>query len=229
MGQPSHESSGRALPHGDGQLWPLTGQTLKSAKFWGMVAGFGALWGALEITVGSFLHALRLPFGGTMLAAVSAALLISQRQVLPRRGLSLATGVVAAICKSVSPGGLIIGPMIGITVEALLVEIALIIAPRSRAGAALAGALAVLWATTQKVITQFIYYGGDLLSLFVAFMEGLARMVGVSAVGGWQVVGGLVMIICFAGAAVGLYGRGIGRSVVLALERSAPSNQERTS
>lgn len=72
----------------------------------------------MEITLGSFLHTLRLPFSGTSLAAVSAALLVAQRQMLPRRGLSLTTGIVAAVCKSVSPGGVIFGPMVGITVEA---------------------------------------------------------------------------------------------------------------
>jgi hypothetical protein len=178
-----------------------------------MVAGFGALWGALEITLGSFLHALRLPFAGTLLAAVSAALLVAQRQVLPRRGLSLATGVVAAICKSVSPGGVIFGPMVGITVEAALVEIALLVAPRSRLSAALAGALAVLWATSQQVMTQFVYYGGDLIALFMELMERLAGMVGLNSAEGWHIVGGLVGTICCAGALVSLFGHSVGRSM----------------
>jgi hypothetical protein len=202
----------------EGQLWPISSRSLRSARFWGMVAGFGALWGALEITLGSFLHALRLPFGGTMLAATAAALLVAQRQVLPTRGLSLATGVVAAICKSVSPGGVIFGPMIGITVQALLVEIALLLAPRNRFSAALAGALAVLWATSQKVITQYVYYGGDLIELFITLMERLAQSIGLSAVGGWQLVGGLVLVICSLGALVSLWGHSVGRSVLAALD-----------
>jgi hypothetical protein len=200
-------------PVGPGALWPLAGAPSESAQFWGMVAGFGVLWGALEITLGSFLHALRLPFGGTMLAATAAALLVAQRQVMAHRGLSIATGVVAALCKSVSPGGLIVGPMVGITIEALLVEVALLVAPRSRVGAALAGALAVLWATTQKVLTQYVYYGGNLVDLFVALMERLAGAMGLTAAGGWQIVGALLAALCVAGAAVALWGRRVGVEV----------------
>ena len=157
----------------------------EAARFWAMVAAFGALWGALEITLGSFLHALKLPFGGTALGVVAAALLVAQRQVLPRRGLSLATGVVAALCKSVSPGGVILGPMIAITAEALLVELALLPAPRSRLAAAWAGALVVCWATFQKVIGQYVYLGEDIIDLYVALLEQGARTAGLSPAAGW--------------------------------------------
>jgi hypothetical protein len=113
-------------------------------RFWAYVTAFGAAWGAFEITVGAFLHALRIPFDGTFLASVSAAFLVAQRQVLPARGASLATGAVAALCKSISPGGMILGPMVAILVESALVEFALLAAPRARTTTMLAGALAAL-------------------------------------------------------------------------------------
>lgn len=200
-----------------GTLWPVIGRSSSSTRFWGTVAGFGAIWGALEITLGSFLHALRLPFSGTLLAAMAVALLVAQRQVLPQRGLSLATGLVAAICKSVSPGGVIFGPMIGITVEALLVEIALLIAPRSRIGAFVAGALAIFWATFQKVFSHYVYFGGSILDLYVALVEQGARMLGISPEGGWQLLGTLVLVLVSVGGIVALWARRVGRRVALSL------------
>lgn len=220
------------LGPGKSGLWPLlttvpaSGTSVTASYYWGVVACFGALWGALEITLGTFLHTLKLPFGGTMLAAVSASLLVAQRQILPRRGLSLMTGIVAAVCKSVSPGGVIFGPMVGITVEAALVELALIVAPRSRIGAALAGALAVCWASFQKVISQYIYFGGTIIELYIAALERGSNMVGLSAEAGWQVLGGVVVAIALLGAVVALWGHSVGRQV--ARELSTGDGGERS-
>ncbi len=202
-------------------LWPISTKTPRSARFWATVAAFGALWGALEITLGTFLHALKIPFGGTTLAAFSAALLIAQRQLYPTRGLSLATGIVAAICKSVSPGGVILGPMIAITMEALLVEVALLPAPRSRVTAATAGALVVCWATFQKVISHYIYLGGSVIDLYIAVLERGANLVGLTAEAGWRVIGLLVGAIALAGAVIALLGHRVGRRVVAELEETS--------
>jgi len=207
------------------RLWVVLSHPSEGARRWALIAAFGALWGAVEITFGSFLHALRLPFTGTALAALSAALLVSQRQLISRPGMSLSTGIVAAICKSVSPGGVILGPMLGITVEALLVEVALIVAPRSRAGAALAGALAVCWATFQKVLTHYVYYGWSILELYVALVSEGAELVGLSPEGGFQLLGGLVVAIAASGALAAMLGRSVGRSVAEELRRD-PSRHE---
>lgn len=188
-----------------------------------MVAAFGALWGALEITLGSFLHAIKIPFGGTTLAAVAAALLVAQRQLMPQRGLSLATGVVAALCKSVSPGGVILGPMIAITAEALLVELALLAAPRSRISAALAGGLVVCWSTFQKVISHYVYFGGDVIDLYVELLEQASRTVGLTPEAGWRVIGALVVLVAAIGAVIALMGHRVGRRVAERDRTDSPS------
>ena len=94
------------------------------ARLWAHPATFGALWGALEATVGSFVHAVKMPFGGTMLAASGAALLLALRVMFPRRGVIIAAGAVCAFVKLVAPSTMILGPMIGILVEAVLIELA---------------------------------------------------------------------------------------------------------
>lgn len=198
---------------------------LERAHYWSVVAAFGALWGAVEITLGSFLHAIKIPFGGTMLAMASAALLVAQRQVLPKRGLSLATGIVAALCKSVSPGGLILGPMIAITIEALLLELALLPSPRSRLCAVIGGALVVCWATFQKVISHYVYFGGSVIDLYVALLERGARLVGLTPEAGWQVLGAVVLVICLIGAAVSLWGHGVGQQVARILRRQGERHE----
>lgn len=175
------------------------------------VTAFGALWGTLEITLGSFLHALRLPFAGVVLASLSVALLVSQRQLLPRRGISLATGVVASLCKSISPGGIILGPMIGIVTEALLVELALLPSSSAAACVVLAGVLCATWAASQKLVTQYLLYGGKVIELYLAALGQAGRWLGVSARAGWWALAALLLCVALMGALGGLAGRKIGR------------------
>jgi hypothetical protein len=192
-------------------------------RFWAYAAAFGAAWGALEITVGSFLHSLQMPFTGVLLASVGAAILVAQRQVLPVRGLTLATGLVAAACKSLSPGGVILGPMVGISTEALLVELALFLAPRAVAGAAVGGALAALWALSQKLLGQVLFYGGDMLALYVAALRRVASWVGLERGVAVRALVTILVIFSVVGATGGVLGWRAGRACHrrLAAERTS--------
>jgi hypothetical protein len=178
--------------------------------FWSHVAAFGALWGGIEITLGSFLHTLRLPFGGTLLSSIGAMLLVAARQLLPRRGATLCTGIVAALCKSISPGGVILGPMIAIATEGLLVELALLLAPRARLSAIAAGGLCALWSTFQKVITQVVFYGAGVIALYLAALRSARDWLGLPASAGWWALLGLLAVILVLGGGAGLLGRRIG-------------------
>ncbi|MCL2778542.1 MAG: hypothetical protein FWD73_11105, partial [Polyangiaceae bacterium] len=130
----------------------------ESDRFWGYAAAFGAMWGALEVTVGSFVHALKIPFGGTLLAASGAALLLALRTIYPHRGVLVAAGLVCAGMKMLSPATTIVGPMVGIMVESMLIELACFVFGANHVTAAIGGGLATLWAISQKVITQIVLY-----------------------------------------------------------------------
>ncbi len=181
------------------------------ARFWAQVAAFGALWGALEITLGSFLHALRLPLAGAVLAGLGAAILVAQRQLLPRRGASLATGAVAALCKSISPGGIILGPMVGILGEALAVELILLAAPRSVWTAPLAGAMAAVTTLIHQVFSLWFYYGGSAIELLRRALDGAGEALGLAPDAGWWAVAALAATIALLGAAGGMLGWWLGR------------------
>jgi len=190
-------------------------------RFWAHAAAFGALWGAIEVTLGSFLHGLRIPLSGAFLAALGAGLLIAVRQIEPRRGSSIAIGLVAAACKSISPGGVIVGPMVAILAESLLVEVSLLPRPRSAIAAIAAGLLAVTWTVSQKLFGQVVFYGGDVIRLYVEMLTKLARSLHLDATTGWwtlAVVGALLLVI---GGGAGLWGWRIGRLTVAARAAAA--------
>ena len=189
----------------------------RTSAFWSTAAAFGALWGTVEITLGSFLHTLKLPFSGAILAAIGAALLVAERQVAPARGLSVATALIAALCKSLSPGGVILGPMLGISVEGLLVELALLSAPRFIGSAVLAGTLAAVWAVFQKVLVQFLFYGSTAIELYKAILKKAGEWLG-HAEAGWWIAAALVGAIAVIGAVGSVLGWRVGRDAARALE-----------
>ncbi|MBN2498745.1 MAG: hypothetical protein JXR96_29410 [Deltaproteobacteria bacterium] len=179
--------------------------------FWAHAAAFGALWGAVEITLGAFVHAIRLPFAGALLAGAGACILLAQRQIMPRRGLSLATGVVAAACKSISPGGVIFGPMLGILTEAVLIECVLLLSSRAVLSACLAGALAACATLVHHVLKMWLFFGGKIIDLYISAIEGAGRAVGLGARAGWWALVALALIVAAIGAAGGLLGRHLGQ------------------
>jgi len=196
----------------------ITERARSSAAFWAFVSAFGALWGAFEVTVGAFLHSLRLPMGGVLLAALSGLLLVAGRQVFPVRGSSLAAGVVAALLKSLSPGGVILGPMLGILTEAALVELALLPGSSSLLATGLAGGLATLWAGLQGVLTALAAYGTPIIDLYVRLAQRLAEPVGLPAATPAWLFGGYAGLLLVVGAAMSWLGRRAGRQAAARLQ-----------
>jgi hypothetical protein len=129
----------------------------------------GSIWASLEIIIGSFLHNLRVPFSGTILAVMSVYLLIAFVQIWNDRGLVWRAGLICALMKSVSPSAVIIGPMTGIMLEALLLELFIMLFGRNMIGYLVGGAAAVLSSLLHKLITLLLLYGFD----FVRILSGL--------------------------------------------------------
>ncbi len=143
------------------------------------IAVFGALWGAVEISMGTVLKTLRLPFNGAFLAAIGLTVLLVARLFVPRRGSTLFIGVIATLIKLFSIGGVVIGPMIGILTEALLAEIVLSAAGKPRRLAFMAaGMLGVSWTMIQPFFTGLILFGRDTFEVWLDLMNQGSRILG---------------------------------------------------
>ena len=193
-------------------------------RFWAFVTVFGTLWGGLELTLGTFLHVLHVPKTGFIMVALSAMLLIAQRHIFPARWSTLAAGVIAACLKSLSPGGIIVGPIVGILSEALIIEICLLAAPRNVICNTLACSMALLWSQLQSVFKMWIYYGTDFLTSLVKVIEKFLKIQWTAAIG-WSVAGILVLIIVGTGIVAGIVGHRLGKRVLREIEES-PENVE---
>ena len=188
-------------------------------RFWAFVTVFGTLWGGLELTLGTFLHVLHVPKTGFIMVALSAILLVAQRNIFPARWSTLAAGVIAACIKSLSPGGIIAGPIIGILGEALIIELCLLAAPRNLVLNMFAGSVALLWSQLQSVFKLWLYYGTDFLASVIKVIEKFLKIQWTAAVG-WTVVGILLLIILGTGAVSGIIGHRLGRRVLKDMENA---------
>jgi hypothetical protein len=191
---------------------------LRAYRFWGYAATFGALWGAVEITAGSFLHAIRLPFSGVVLAGIGVALMVTLRRLFPERGVLLAAGAVCAGVKLLSPAGAVVGPMAAILIEAALVEMVMLPSGASPVAGGVAGAFASLWAVVQKLLTQTLFYGLPVLGIYQGVLRQAEKLLDLPASGGIWAAGVFLCIVAGIGAGFGVAGSFVGAAARRQLE-----------
>lgn len=186
------------------------------ARAWQRAAVYGSLWAAVEIVVGSFLHNLRVPLAGSLLAAVGVMLMTAGHRAFPERGLIWRAALVCALMKSVSPSAVILGPMVGILMEGVLLESMVRLFRGRAAGYLIGGALAVSWAMAQRVLNAVIAFGTDVVRLYVDAYSFASRSLGVSSFGPFDLIAALVGVELLAGFTAAAVGLRIGRDATAA-------------
>lgn len=179
-------------------------QTLKN--HWLKAAVIGSIWAAVEIIAGSFLHNLRVPFAGTLLAASSVFLLTAFMRRWKEPYIILRAGIICALMKSVSPSAVILGPMAGIFAEALILEFTALLLGRNIFAFMAGGALAVLWPLLQKVLNWLILYGFDLVKILESLYDFLVMKTGAAAPEPWVLISAIVLLYMLVGALSALGG-----------------------
>jgi hypothetical protein len=172
----------------------------KINPLWLKAGIIGSSWAAFEIIVGSFMHNLQIPFAGTMLSAASVFLLMSFAQLWSERGVILRAGIICALMKSISPSAVIIGPMVGIFMEALIIEIFLLVLGRNVLSFIVAGAVAVLWSLIQKILFLLLMYGLDLIELAKSLYHYLLKLSGIDSFSSFYLIIGIVVLYLIVGS-----------------------------
>lgn len=187
------------------------------------VAVFGALWGLSEISLGSVLKSLNIPFSGVVLSAIGITIALVGRAFVPKRGTTFFIGVIATLLKLFSIGGVIIGPMVGIISEALLVEIVLsIFVKPSRVSFLVAGAFGVSWVLAQPFVTGPLLFGRTLFVVWLDLLDIGERTLGLDPNAAFTLVFVLLAIYMIVGTFVGWLGWELSRALKARVGRSAP-------
>ncbi|MFP4556218.1 MAG: nucleoside-triphosphatase [Bacteroidales bacterium] len=134
---------------------------------WQKASILGSVWGAFEIVAGSMLHNLAIPMvAGTILSTLGVIILVAGAKVFSGEGLFWRSALVCAALKTVSPSAVILTPMIGITLEGLLLESGVLLLGHNIAGYVLGGGLAVLSILGFKFVRLIMIYGTDLVEAY---------------------------------------------------------------
>ena len=181
---------------------------------WLKASVIGSMWGSMEIIIGSFLHNLNIPLAGTLLSMIGIILMIGMHRVWPERGLFWRAGIICAVMKSISPSAIIIGPMLGILMEAGLLELSAILFGRNLFSYIIGGGLAVFSTFLYKIIGFIIFYGFNIVDLFVNVYQFAVKQMKMESFGPWELIMALSVIYLSLGMVAAVLGYWIGLKAV---------------
>jgi hypothetical protein len=183
------------------------------------IAVFGTLWGLLEITLGTGLKSLRIPFTGFIMVALALVILLAGRHFVPRRGSILMMGGVAALLKIFSMGGFVLGPFWAILIEALLAEIIISTLGLRRLSCMLTGVVLLAYTTVHPLIAQRVLYGSGIIQIYLEMLDRGRNAMGLGDASLLMVVGVWLAGITVAGSVIGLAGYRLGWEVDARVQR----------
>jgi hypothetical protein len=185
------------------------------------IAVFGTLWGLSEISLGSALKSLNIPFSGALLSAIGLTIALVGRSFVPKKGSTLFIGVIAMLLKLFSLGGVIIGPMVGIISEALVAELVLsLMGKHRRVAFLLAGALGVTWTLLQPFVTGPLLFGRTLFIVWLDLLDTGTRFLGLDANAAFVIVVALLAIYLSIGCVVGWLSWDLARQLKMRMGRT---------
>ena len=214
-----------------------------TTRDWVYIAVFGALWGTIEITLGAYLHVIFPPLADTFLVGVIMAglggiIALTGRHFVPHTGSVLMIGVVTALLKALSLGGVKIGPMVAILAESLLIEAGLVLSrveglllgfdtlcystqarQPSRWAFALAGALAVSWNFFHKFVMMRLLFGQGVSEVAVKMVKDGSQLLGLDVRYSIAILVVLFVIRLVVGAVAGWLAWDLGGAVRRRLAR----------
>lgn len=183
---------------------------LSGDEVWMKASVAGSLWAASEIVIGSFLHNLHFPFTGMVMASVGVVLLVSFSVLWKTKGIFWRAGLVCALMKSISPSAVILGPMAGIMLESILIQLFVTILGRNIIGYVLGGIMALLSLLIHKAVGMLMSYGIDFVTILDNMVAFVLKVLSVSNINPIHVLYYYIAILAISGLLASLFGYYLG-------------------
>lgn len=143
-------------------------------------AVFAAVWGLAEISIGTFLHASKIPFRGAIMSLAAILILVSARSVLNYRGSLILLGIVTATFRLFLGVGFNITPFVAILIESLIAEIILNRVGFNRIMSVLTGAAIMMYTLLHGLIMQAVFLGIDIYKVYYELVLSFTNKIGLS-------------------------------------------------
>ncbi len=147
---------------------------MKNVKILGKHA---ALLSMIEVGLGSFLHAFRLPLSGQILSLNQIFLMTRASIELKDYQAGSIIGTTSGILKSLSPAGKKLTPMLAITAQGHLFSIGCFVAGCNIIGHILGAIFAGLWSYIQPIAIYLLLFGEDLIFMFHYFVNKINNVI----------------------------------------------------
>jgi hypothetical protein len=184
------------------------------------IAVLAAMWAVSESVLGGQLHALNIPFSGVVLAAIAVFLMITCRSLVPKIGSILIMGIVVALLRILSIGGVILSPTIAIIMEALLIELAMTLSRRVTAlSSSIGGMLVLLWTFVHPFVVQPLLFGLPMLTIYKRTIVSGSQILGIDPANIIVILGALLIIHGIVGIVAGMVGWRFSTKVLETLKR----------
>jgi hypothetical protein len=180
---------------------------------WLKASVIGSTWGSFEIITGSFLHNLKIPFAGTIMAFFSVLLMTIFLQHWKQKGIIWRAGLIAALMKSLSPSAFLLGPMTGIFLEALFFELSIAVLGLNFTAFVVGGGISLLSALMHKLINLLILYGKDFITIYDNMISFAFKQFSNTSLSLEHVLFGLAILYALAGMLAALLGYLAGKSI----------------
>jgi len=165
---------------------------------WTRIGLFGGASGTIEMSLGSALHATKIPFRSTFLSALQGAMMVFAGFGLAEPGRVVWMGFISAGLKALSPTGNRLRPMLAIFMQGFLFGTTVQLIGWNVVAIALGGMFIGAWAALQSFLIEYLLLGDDLFRAYDSVVLWLARHWHIQApglpwlVGGWALVHGLI-------------------------------------
>ncbi|MDI1336277.1 MAG: DUF2478 domain-containing protein [Lacunisphaera sp.] len=185
------------IPSSDPAALSRLGRACEDFGEWTRIGLYGGASGGLEMTIGSALHALKLP-SGLVMSSLQAAMMVFAGTGLSQPGRVVWVPFISGGLKALSPAGNRLRPMLAIMVQGLLFGASVQMLGWNFVALGLGGALVGAWAALQGFFLQYLLLGQDLVKAYDTAVLWLADRWHISApglpwlVGAWAVLHALV-------------------------------------
>ena len=133
---------------------------------WTRLGLVGGAAGGIEMTVGSMLHAAKIPARGLMMSSLQGAMMTFAGFGLVQPGRVIWVPFISAGLKALSPAGSRVRPMIAICAQGLLYGGTVQVLGWNAFAVTLGGALIGAWSAVQGILLQYLLMGGEMVRAY---------------------------------------------------------------